>query len=194
MGIRLQAVFWGWPMATWATDILFSREIIQRRVGELAAQISRDYQGRELLVVGILKGAFIFMADLVRALDVPSSVDFVRLASYGDGQVSSGTVRLTKDLESRVEGRELLVVEDILDTGLTLCRLTEILRKRNPASLKVCVFLDKQERRTVPFTADYVGFTIPDAFVVGYGLDLDEKYRYLPDVCVLRDIAGEGEG
>lgn len=180
-------------MASWATDILFSREIIQRRVGELAAQISRDYQGRELLVVGILKGAFIFMADLVRALDVPSSVDFVRLASYGEGQVSSGTVRLTKDLESQVAGRELLVVEDILDTGLTLSRLTEILRERNPASLKVCVFLDKRERRTVPFSADYVGFTIPDAFVVGYGLDLDEKYRYLPDVCVLRDIVGEGE-
>jgi hypoxanthine phosphoribosyltransferase len=181
-------------MAVPVTDILFSREIIQRRVEALAAQISRDYRGRDLLVVGILKGAFIFMADLIRALDMPCRVDFVRLASYGDGCVSSGEVRLTKDIETPVEGRDLLIVEDILDTGLTLSRLTGILGKRSPASLKACVFLDKPERRVVPFRADYVGFTIPDGFVVGYGLDLDEKYRYLPDVCVLRDIPGEGEG
>jgi len=181
-------------MTTLATDILFSREIIHRRVGELALQISRDYQGRDLLVVGILKGAFIFMADLIRALGVPCRVDFVRLTSYGEGCVSSGTVRLTKDLETPIAGRDLLIVEDILDTGCTLSRLTDILGEREPASLKVCAFLDKPERRIVPFTADYIGFTIPDAFVVGYGLDLDEKYRYLPDVCVLRDIDGQGEG
>ena len=170
------------------TEVLFSRVIVEGRVKELASQISRDYYGCDLLVVGILKGAFIFMADLVRALGMPCGVDFVRLASYDRGTVSSGNVRITKDLETPVEGRHILVVEDIVDTGLTLSRLVDMLQKRSPASLKVCAFLDKQERREVPFMADYVGFTIPDLFVVGYGLDYDEKYRYLPDVCVLRDV------
>jgi hypoxanthine phosphoribosyltransferase len=176
------------------TEILFSREIIENRVRELAGQISRDLAGRDLLVVGILKGAFIFMADLIRALGMRCGVDFVRLASYGAGSVSSGIVRITKDLETPIAGRDLLIVEDIVDTGLTLSRLMEIFRERRPASLKVCTFLDKRERRTVPFVADYVGFTIPDVFVVGYGLDFNESYRYLPDVCVLREIAREREG
>jgi len=129
------------------------------------------------------------MADLVRAMSVPCCVDFVRLASYGAGSVSSGEVRITKDLEMPVAGRDVLVVEDIVDTGLTLCRLSEALRERGPASLKICVFLDKAARRRVPFAADYVGFTIPDRFVVGYGLDWNERYRFLPDVCVITGVA-----
>jgi hypoxanthine phosphoribosyltransferase len=169
-------------------EIVFPREEIDRRVRELAGEISRDYAGRELLLVGVLKGAFVFMADLVRALSVPCCVDFVRLASYGAGSVSSGEIRITKDLEIAVAGREVLIVEDIVDTGLTLCRLVEVLRERGPASLKVCVFLDKTARRRVPFVADYVGFAIPDRFVVGYGLDWNEKYRFLPDVRVLKGV------
>lgn len=169
-------------------EILFPKAVIERRVGELAAQISGDYMGKELLIVGILNGAFVFMADLIRALDVPCTVDFVRMASYGSGSVSSGEVLIRKDLERPVAGRDILIVEDIVDTGLTLSRLVEILRERNPASLRVCTFLDKRERRRVPFEADYVGFPIPDAFVVGYGLDYNEQYRFLPDVRVLKGI------
>jgi hypoxanthine phosphoribosyltransferase len=170
------------------TEILFPKAVIERRVGELAAQISGDYMGKELLIVGILNGAFVFMADLIRALDVPCTVDFVRMASYGSGSLSSGEVLIRKDLEKPVAGRDILIVEDIVDTGLTLSRLVEILRERNPASLRVCTFLDKRERRRVPFEADYVGFPIPDAFVVGYGLDYNEQYRFLPDVRVLKGI------
>jgi len=171
------------------TEILFPKAVIERRVGELAAQISRDYAGKELLIVGILNGAFVFMADLIRALNIPCTVDFVRMASYGAESVSSGEVLIRKDLETPVAGRDILIVEDIVDTGFTLSRLMEILRERRPASLKVCAFLDKRERRRVPFVADYVGFPIPDAFVVGYGLDYKEQFRFLPDVRVLRDIA-----
>lgn len=171
------------------TEVLFPRAAIDRRVGELAGEITRDYAGREILIVGVLKGAFVFMADLIRSLGIPCSVDFVRLASYGDRSVSSGNVRITKDLETPIEGRDVLIVEDIVDTGVTLSRLVEVLRGRRPASLRVCVFLDKWARRRVPFAADYVGFTIADGFVVGYGLDYNEKYRFLPDVCLLRDIA-----
>ena len=176
------------------TEILLPREVVDKRVDELAMQITRDYSGRDLLVIGVLKGAFIFMADLVRALGIPCSVDFVRLASYGEGTISSGIVRLTKDLETPVDGRDLLIVEDIIDTGLTLSHFVDVLRERRPASIKVCTFLDKRERRKVPFMADYVGFTIPDAFVVGYGLDFDERYRYLPDVCILRNSDRDREG
>ncbi|MDA8126686.1 MAG: hypoxanthine phosphoribosyltransferase [Deltaproteobacteria bacterium] len=175
-------------MAEDAPDILLTKERIAQRVAELAAQISAEHRGGELLVVGVLNGAFVFMADLIRALTVPCSVDFVRLASYS-GCESCGQVRITKDLETPVAGRDLLVVEDIVDTGLTLSWLVEALRVRQPASLKVCAFLDKKERRKVPFEADYVGFAIPDRFIVGYGLDYNERYRYLPDVCVLRDTA-----
>jgi hypoxanthine phosphoribosyltransferase len=170
------------------TEILFPKTVIERRVGELAAQISRDYAGKELLIVGILNGAFVFMADLIRALDIPCTVDFVRMASYGAASVSSGEVLIRKDLETPVAGRDILIVEDIVDTGFTISRLMEILRERRPASLKVCALLDKWERRKVPFLADYVGFPIPDAFVVGYGLDYNEQFRFLPDVRVLRDI------
>ena len=178
----------GAGMKETTTEILFPKAVIERRVGELAAQISRDYAGKELLIVGILNGAFVFMADLIRALNVPCTVDFVRMASYGAGSVSSGDILIRKDLETPVAGRNILIVEDIVDTGLTLSRLMEILRERRPASLKVCAFLDKRERRRVPFVADYVGFPIPDAFVVGYGLDYNEQFRFLPDVRVLKNI------
>ena len=170
------------------TEILFPKAVIERRVGELAAQISGDYMGKDLLIVGILNGAFVFMADLIRALDVPCTVDFVRMASYGSGSVSSREVLIRKDLDRPVAGRDILIVEDIVDTGVTLSRLVGILRERNPASLRVCTFLDKRERRKVPFEADYVGFPIPDAFVVGYGLDYNEQFRFLPDVRVLKGV------
>ena len=166
-------------------EVLIARKDIDRRVKELAALISGDYQGADLIIVGILKGAFVFMADLIRYMSIPCQVDFVRLASYGTGTVSTGNVAISKDIETSVEGRDILVVEDILDTGLTLSSLVERLKKRAPRSLRVCVFLDKKERRKVPFEADYVGFDIPDRFVVGYGLDFNEMYRFLPDVCVL---------
>ncbi|MDX9821217.1 MAG: hypoxanthine phosphoribosyltransferase [Syntrophales bacterium] len=165
--------------------ILISREAIEKRVHEIADAVSRDYQGRELVVIGVLKGAFIFMADLVRALQVPCVVDFVRLASYGSGSQTAGKVVLTKDLETSIRDKDILIVEDIVDTGLTLSHLVNWLKERNPRSLRVCALLDKRARRKVPFEADYVGFAIEDRFVVGYGLDFDERSRFLPDVCTL---------
>jgi len=171
-------------------EILFTREQIGRRVAELAERISADYAGRELIVIGVLKGAFIFMADLVRALSIPCRVDFARLASYGADAASSGKVVMTKDIETSIRDRDILIVEDIVDTGLTLAFLVDWFRERNPASLKVCAFIDKRRRRRVPFEADYVGFTIDDGFVVGYGLDFDEKARFLPDVHIIE--TGEG--
>ena len=166
-------------------EILFSRAAIQKRVQELAYQISDDYIGRELIVIGILRGAFIFMADLIREVSVPCKIDFARVASYGAGVESSGKVVMTKDIETSISGRDILIVEDIVDTGLTLKYLTDWLKERNPSSLKVCAFLDKRKRRKVSFEADYVGFTIDDGFVVGYGLDFNEQYRYFPEVYVL---------
>ena len=167
-------------------EILFSRGAIQKRVQELADQISRDYAGRELIIIGILKGAFIFMADLVREISIPCKIDFVRVASYGDGSESSGKVVMTKDIETSIKGRDILIVEDIVDTGLTLQYLVKWLKERNPNSLKICVFLDKRKRRKVSFEADYVGFTIDDGFVVGYGLDFNEQYRFFPDIYVIK--------
>ena len=165
--------------------ILFSRATIQKRVQELASQISGDYTGRELVVIGILKGAFIFMADLVREISIPCKIDFVRVASYGASAESSGKVVMTKDIETSIKGRDILIVEDIVDTGLTLQYLVEWLIERNPDSLKICVFLDKRQRRKVSFEADYVGFTIDEGFVVGYGLDFNEQYRCFSDVYVI---------
>ena len=165
--------------------ILFSRAAIQKRVQELAGQISGDYTGRELVVIGILKGAFIFMADLIREISIPCNIDFVRVASYGASSENSGKVVMTKDIETSIKGRDILIVEDIVDTGLTLQYLVGWLKERNPHSLKVCVFLDKRKRRKVSFEADYVGFTIDDGFVVGYGLDFNEQYRFFPDVYVI---------
>ncbi|PKN36537.1 MAG: hypoxanthine phosphoribosyltransferase [Deltaproteobacteria bacterium HGW-Deltaproteobacteria-2] len=166
-------------------QILFSRDEIQKRVREIASQISQDYAGRELVVIGILKGAFVFMADLVREISVPCKVDFVRVASYGAGSESSGKVVMTKDIETSIKGRDILIVEDIVDSGLTLQYLVNWLKERSPHSLKICVFLDKRKRRKVSFEADYVGFTIDDGFVVGYGLDFDEQFRFFPDVYII---------
>lgn len=168
-------------------EVLYSRDVIEKRVKELAEAISRDYEGKELIVIGILKGAFIFMADLIRFLSIPCRVDFVRLASYGADASSSGKVVMTKDIETSIKDQDILIVEDIVDTGLTLSFLVNWLKERNPRSLKVCAFLDKRKRRKTPFEADYVGFTIDDGFIVGYGLDFNEKARFLPDVCVMKE-------
>ena len=152
----------------------------------MANRISHDYAGRELIIVGILKGAFVFMADLIRELTIPCKIDFVRAASYGAGQETSGKVVMTKDIETSIKGKDILIVEDIVDTGLTLTYLVDWLKERNPKSLKVCAFLDKRKRRKVDFEADYVGFTIDDGFVVGYGLDFNEQARYLPEVYIVK--------
>ena len=152
---------------------------------ELGEQISRDYEGRDLFLVGVLKGAVFFLSDLMRALDVPSEVDFMAVASYGSSTDSSGVVRILKDLDASIEGREVLIVEDIVDSGLTLSYLLRTLRAREPKSLEVCALLTKPERRKVELPIRYVGFEIPNRFVVGYGLDHAERYRNLPYVAVL---------
>ena len=173
-------------------EILLNAEVVAHRVHELAAQISDDYRGRPLRLVGVLKGAWMFLADLIRYLDlVDVSVDFLGVASYGRSTKSSGEARITKDLDQSIEGLDVLIVEDILDTGETFSYLQEILTARQPKSLKAVVLLDKPSRRTRPAQADYVGFTIPDEFVVGYGLDYAQQYRQLPEVRVLR-VAEDG--
>ncbi len=165
--------------------VLYTREAISRRVAELAEEISRDYRGREPVLIGVLKGAFIFMADLIRCLKVPCVVDFVRVASYGSGSTSSGNVVIKKDIETDITGKDVLIIEDIVDTGITMRFLVERLKEKNPRSLKVCAFIDKRARREVEFEADYVGFTMEDGFIVGYGLDFDEKSRFHPEVYVV---------
>lgn len=167
-------------------DILYTEDEVQAKVKELAARISQDYAGQDLLVVGILKGAFVFMADLIRHLDLKVHIDFMDVSSYGAGAKSSGEVRIMKDLEQPIEDKNLLIVEDIIDSGLTLKYIIEILGKRKPRSVKICTFLDKPSRRKVNMVPDYNGFSIPDKFVVGYGLDYAEDYRHLPAVCVLK--------
>jgi len=172
--------------------VLVPASAIARRVDELGAEITADYRGRDLLVVGILKGSTIFLADLVRAVDLPLFLDFVAISSYGHSTTSSGVVRILKDLEESIEGRHVLIVEDIVDTGLTLNYLRENFLARGPASLRICALLDKPSRRKVTVPLDYLGFTIPDEFVVGYGLDYGERYRNLRDVCVLRKEIYQG--
>lgn len=169
--------------------ILFSKEQIAKRVAELGAEITQDYQGQKLLVLGILKGAVPFMSDLIREIKLPLSYDFMALSSYGASTQSSGVVRILKDLERSVEDVHILVAEDIVDTGLTLKYLKENLKSRNPLSVKVATLLDKAERRKVEVYPDYNGFSIPDEFVVGYGLDFNEAYRNLPYVGVLKPEA-----
>ena len=172
--------------------VLFTEEAIQGRVRELGKQISADYEGKDLVLVGILRGATVFLADLSRNLSIPVSIDFVAISSYGTGAVSSGVVRILKDLEEAVESRHVLLVEDVVDSGLTLNYLLENLRARNVASLRVCALLDKPSRRQVPTQVDYLGFTVPDEFLVGYGLDYAQRYRNLPFIGVLkRDIYGD---
>ena len=167
-------------------EVLLDAPTIERRVRELAAQISVDYRGRRVHLIGILKGAWIFLADLVRALDLEVTVDFLSFTSYRESHESSGEVKITKDLDASIQGLDVLVVEDILDTGRTFQSLYELLAAHKPRSLKVVALLDKASRRERPLRADYVGFTIPDVFVVGYGLDYAQRYRNLPDVRILR--------
>jgi len=170
-------------------EILLPAEKIAARVRELAAEISRDYRGQHPHLIGILKGAWVFMADLIRQLELEATVDFLGIASYGAATTSSGEVKITKDLDTSIEGRHVLVVEDILDTGRTFHYLQEVLLARRPLSLKLVTLLDKPSRRVVPVAADYVGFTIPNVFVVGYGLDYGQQCRWLPDVWAIHPKA-----
>ncbi|MDX6506441.1 MAG: hypoxanthine phosphoribosyltransferase [Gaiellaceae bacterium] len=166
-------------------EILIDEETLAARVKELGAEVSADYEGRDLLLIGVLKGAVFFMADLMRHLTVPCEVDFMAISSYGDATDSSGIVRILKDLDINIEGRDVLVVEDIIDSGLTLSYLIRNLESREPASLEVCALLTKPTRREIDVPVRYVGFEIPNKFVVGYGLDFAERYRNLPYVGVL---------
>ena len=167
-------------------QILYTEEDLRRRIRELGAQIAADYAGRTPMLVSVLRGSYIFMADLTRAIDLDLTVDFMAVSSYGAGTVSSGQVEIKKDLSDSIEDRDLIIVEDILDSGNTLYYLMDVLRARKPASIRICTLMDKPERRVKPITADYVGFTNPDAIIVGYGLDYAEKYRNLPYVGVLK--------
>ena len=164
---------------------LYSAEEIAARIEALATEIDRDYQGREILMVAVLKGSFLFIADLVRAIKTPTVTDFVRLASYGSATQSSGIIEVRKDLEMSIKDKDVLVVEDIVDSGLTLESLRSMLLNRQPASLRICTLIDKQAQRVTNVPVDYIGFSMDDGFIVGYGLDLDERYRDLPDIRVV---------
>ncbi len=167
--------------------ILVSEEQLQAKVAELGARISADYEGRDLLLVSILKGAVVFMADLMRAVTIPCAIDFMVVSSYGGANTNStGLVKIIKDLDQDLSGKDVLIVEDILDTGITLSHLMPMLQMRNPRSLRLCTILSKPSRRKADIEPDYCGFEVPDEFVVGYGLDYDEKYRNLPYVGVLK--------
>jgi hypoxanthine phosphoribosyltransferase len=170
---------------------LISREEIESTVKRLAADIRKDYHDKNPLAVGVLKGSFIFLADLVRALDFPHEVEFVRLSSYGSGTTSTGQITMIHDLRVSIEGRHVLVVEDIVDTGNSIAFLMNYLSEKQPASLKLCALMDKPSRRQVEVQIDYRGFIVPNVFLVGYGLDYDEKYRNLPDICTLQEVGEE---
>lgn len=167
-------------------EILFSAERLRTRVSELAAEINRDYAGKAPIIVGILRGSVMFMADLVREINLPVTLEFMSVSSYGAGTSSSGQVKIRLDLDTDICGRDVILVEDILDSGNTLSRLVRTLKERDPASLKICVLLDKPARHEQDIAADYLGFSIPDAFVVGYGLDFDQRYRNLPYIGILK--------
>lgn len=167
-------------------EILISEEAIQKRVAELGKQITLDFAGSEVLMIAVLKGALLFLADLVRHVDLPVAMDFLAVSSYGAGTSSSGVVRILKDLDEPIEGRNVVIVEDIVDSGRTLDYLLRMFRQRHPATLHVCTLLDKRERREINVPIDYVGFEVPDEFVVGYGLDFTEYYRQLPFIGVLK--------
>ena len=167
-------------------EILIPREDIQKRVKDLAGQISSDYEGREPLLIGILNGVIFFFADLVREISIPTKMDFIRASSYGSGNESSGTVRLTKDVELPVQGKPVIIVEDIVDTGLTLTHIAKMLKDKGAESVKICALIDKLERRSCAVRIDYLGFRIREGFIVGYGLDYNEEYRYFADIYVLR--------
>jgi len=167
------------------TEIFISENEIKQAVARLAAEIEQDYRGKRPLLIGILKGSFMFMADLSRQINLPVEVDFIKLSSYGAAKETSGRVKTVLGLTTSLKGRDVIVIEDIVDTGTTISFLMDYLQKKKPASLKLCVLLDKPSRRQVPVTIDYLGFTVPDKFIVGYGLDFDEKFRCLPDICFL---------
>lgn len=166
-------------------QVLYSREQISARVAEIGEEITRDLNGERLVMVGVLKGAAPFLSDLARAIRVDATFDFVAVSSYGRGRTSSGAVKLIKDLDESVEGKNVLIVEDILDTGLTLSYLRKIMLQHRPKSLRIAALLDKPSRRIEKIDADYVGFSIPNLFVIGYGMDYAERYRNLPDICVM---------
>ena len=167
-------------------EVLFTEEELDRRVREIAKEIEKDYEGQEIMLISVLRGSFVFMADLCRRIDLPCTLDFMSVSSYGKGTSSSGQVQITKDLSSDISGKHIIVVEDILDSGNTLSYLLRILEQRHPASIRLCTLLDKPDRRVKPVEVHYSGFTIPDAFVVGYGLDYAEEYRNLPYIGVLK--------
>ncbi len=170
------------------TRVLISNEVIRKRIDELGQQIAKDYPSGTIHMVGILKGACIFLSDLVRAVPAPVKFDFMAVSSYGRGKTSSGEVKLAKDLDMSLEGMDVLIVEDIVDTGVTLTYLAHVLQQRRPRSIQIAALLDKPSRRMRPVQVKYVGFTIPDEFVVGYGLDYAEDYRNLPDICILDPV------
>ncbi len=182
--------FWGdtgtmASMAAQGLEVLYSRQQIADRVAEMGAEIARDLNGEPLVMVGVLKGAAFFLADLSRAIQADATFDFVAVSSYGKGQRSSGAVKVIKDLDQPIEGKNVLVVEDILDTGLTLAYLRKLFQQHRPKSLRIAALLDKPSRRIEKIEADYVGFSIPNLFVVGYGMDFAERYRNLPDICLM---------
>ena len=166
--------------------ILYDEATIAAKVRELGARITKDYEGKEPFLVGILKGCFVFMSDLSKEIDLYCDIDFMAVSSYGSGTTTTGAVQIKKDLSRDIEGRDVIIIEDILDSGVTLSYLTKYLENRNPASIKICTLMDKPARRRTDIRADYVGFVCPDEFVVGYGLDYDEKYRNLPFIGVLK--------
>ena len=167
-------------------EVLFSQQQLEERVDQIAQEITRDYAGKEIVLISVLRGSFVFMADLCRRIDLPCTIDFMSVSSYGSGTSSTGQVQITKDLSEDISGRHIIVVEDILDSGNTLSYLLKILEHRHPASIRLCTLLDKPERRVKPVEVHYSGFTIPDAFVVGYGLDYAEHYRNLPYIGILK--------
>lgn len=167
------------------TEVLYTRQQIAERVAEMGAEITRDLNGEKVVLVGVLKGAALFLSDLARSLQVDATFDFVAVSSYGKGQRSSGAVKLIKDLDEPIEGKNVLIVEDILDTGLTLSYLRKIFLQHKPKTLRIAALLDKPSRRIEKIDADYVGFSIPNLFVIGYGMDYAERYRNLPDICLM---------
>lgn len=167
-------------------EVLFSQQQLEERVDQIAQEITRDYAGKEIVLISVLRGSFVFMADLCRRIDLPCTIDFMSVSSYGSGTSSTGQVQITKDLSGDISGKHILVVEDILDSGNTLSYLLKLLEQRKPASIRLCTLLDKPERRVKPVEVHYSGFTIPDAFVVGYGLDYEQQYRNLPYVGILK--------
>jgi hypoxanthine phosphoribosyltransferase len=167
---------------------LFSSRQIQKRVGEMARTLSRDYRGRDLVLVGVLNGAFIFLADLVKRMTIPVQIDFVRLSSYGNGSESRGRITVSKPTELPLTGKSVLIVEDIIDTGLTLDFLCRSLKEQHPESIRICALVDKNERRKLPVSIDYVGFVVPSGFIVGYGLDFNERFRQLPAIYRLASV------